>query len=110
MKTNDIKKGMVIRLACGWYGIMADNMKGNTRLVDVAGICREIGSVYGHDIVRVWPDTLLELGDPIAHEDIRGRPERTQVAIYNAKGRVVVEHTKAQLNLKKRVEYVLDQW
>ena len=33
MKTNDIKKGMVVKLHNGWYGIMADNMRGNTRLV-----------------------------------------------------------------------------
>ena len=45
MKTNDIKKGMVVQLNNGWYGIMADNMKGNTRMVDVDGIFREIGSV-----------------------------------------------------------------
>ena len=53
MKTNDIKKGMRVYLRCGWYGTMADNMRGNTRMVDVEGIFREIGSVYAHDIVSV---------------------------------------------------------
>ena len=51
MKTNDIKKGTRLKLACGWYGTMADNKKGNTRIVDVEGFERETGSVYAHDIV-----------------------------------------------------------
>ena len=50
MKTNDIKKGMRVQLANGWYGTMADNARGNIRMVDVEGIYREIGSVYSHDI------------------------------------------------------------
>jgi len=60
MKTNDIKKGMRIKLACGWYGTMFDNMKGNTRLVDVEGDFREIGSVYSHDIVAVKIDEMWD--------------------------------------------------
>jgi len=51
MKTNELKKGMRIQLANGWKGTMADNMKGNTRLVEVEGIYTETGSVYSHDIV-----------------------------------------------------------
>jgi len=41
----------------GWYGTMADNAKGNTRMVTVEGYCTETGSVYSHDIVRVQVGT-----------------------------------------------------
>jgi hypothetical protein len=50
VKTNDIKKGIRVRLHNGWYGTMADNARGNTRMVDVEGYYRETGSVYAHDI------------------------------------------------------------
>jgi hypothetical protein len=30
LTTNSIKKGMGVKLRNGWYGIMADNMRGNT--------------------------------------------------------------------------------
>jgi len=63
MTTNEIKKGMVIKsvqLGTPVTGIMADNLKGNTRLVDVKGseigMFDEIGSVYAHDIVAVEVD------------------------------------------------------
>jgi len=50
MLTNDIKKGARLVLKSGWMGTMMDNKKGNIRLVDVEGTCREIGSVYAWDI------------------------------------------------------------
>jgi hypothetical protein len=53
MKTNDIKKGMRIKLANGWYGTMMDNKRGNIRLAEVEGIHKEIGSIYAHDIISV---------------------------------------------------------
>jgi len=53
MFTNDIKKGMRVILANGWYGTMMDNMKGNIRMVNVEGFCTEIGSVYAWDISQV---------------------------------------------------------
>ena len=53
MLANDIKRGMRVQLRCGWYGTMADNLKGSTRMVDVEGTFREIGSVYTRDIVKV---------------------------------------------------------
>ena len=87
MKTNDIKKGMVVELDNGWFGIMADNMKGNTRMVDVDGMYREIGSVYSHDIIRAWK-TNLKLGSEID-------------TTYNQSGYgIEVEHNKKQLDLK----------
>ena len=52
MKTNDLKNGDRIQLRNGWYATIVDNKKGNIRMADVEGICREIGSVYSHDIVR----------------------------------------------------------
>ena len=63
MTTNEIKKGMKIRsiqLGVPCSGIMLDNMKGNTRLVDVkgseVGLFDEMGSVYSHDIILVEVD------------------------------------------------------
>ena len=93
MKTNDIKKGMVVELNNGWLGIMADNMKGNTRMVDVDGMYREIGSVYSHDIIKAW-DTKLELGSllktPCMHSDL----------LLDG---IAIEHTQKQLELKSLV-------
>ena len=89
MKTNDIKKGMVVELNNGWFGIMADNMKGNTRIVDVDGMYREIGSVYSHDIIKAW-DTKLELGSDI----------KNQLPWVDG---IAIEHNKKQLELKSLV-------
>ncbi len=82
MKTNDIKKGMKIKsvqLGTPVTGIMMDNMKGNTRLVDVkgseVGLFDEMGSVYSHDIT----------------------------AVKNGESWEQVEHTPAQLKLKKQL-------
>ena len=58
MKTNDIKKYTKIRtkqLGVIVGGIMMDNMRGNTRLIETfgseVGLFDEIGSVYATDIV-----------------------------------------------------------
>ena len=63
MTTNEIKKGMKIRsvqLGVPVSGIMMDNLKGNTRLVDTkgseVGMFDEIGSVYAYDIILVEVD------------------------------------------------------
>ena len=76
MKTNDIKKGTRIQLRNGWYGTMMDNTRTNTRVVDVEGTYREIGSVYAHDIVRVL---------------VRGKNVDTWVP---------VEHTPSQIKVR----------
>ena len=89
MKTNDIKKGMVVKLNNGWFGIMADNMRGNTRMVDVDGMYREIGSVYSHDIIKAW-DTDLKLGS-----NLQG--------VLDSATSSKVEHNKKQLELKSLV-------
>ena len=82
MKTNDIKKGMKVRtgqLGASVGGIMMDNMKGNTRMVDVKGseigMFDEMGSVYSHDILAV---------------EVDGEWQN-------------VEHTEAQLKLKNKL-------
>ena len=90
MKTNDIKKGMVVELNNGWFGIMADNMKGNTRMVDVNGLYREIGSVYSHDIVNAWK-VDWKLGADI---------DEYLLAIGGYGLRIKIEHNKKQLELK----------
>jgi hypothetical protein len=74
MKTNDLKKGTEVLLRNGWTATVEDNMRGNTRICTVRGFETEMGSVYSHDIVAVLPSG-----------------ER-------------IEHTPAQLALKKRVE------
>jgi hypothetical protein len=76
MKTNDLKKGDRIRLRNGWYGTIADNARGNIRMARVEGFVTETGSVYSHDIVQ-----FIEAGLPI-----------------------MIEHTPAQLKLRKMVE------
>ena len=82
IKTNEIKKGMRIKskqLGVNVTGVMMDNKKGNTRMVEThgteVGLFDEIGSIYSHDIVLVEIDGAWE----------------------------TVEHTDAQLNLEQTV-------
>lgn len=76
MKTNDLKKGSMVLLRNGWKAEIADNLKGNTRLATVFGDFTEIGSVYSHDISKVWINEQW-------HD---------------------IEHTPAQLKLRDRLE------
>lgn len=77
MKTNNIKKGDRVKMrGTGWEGTMMDNKRGNIRDVRVEGTFTEVGSVYSHDIEFVKVD---------------GKWKK-------------VEHTKAQLELKKTIE------
>lgn len=78
MTTNDLKKGDRVKLRNGWFATIIDNRKGNSRLADVEGYYREIGSVYSHDIAF-----------KVYGEDVDLDP---------------IEHTPAQLKLKERVE------
>ncbi len=77
-KTNELKKGTWIMLRNGWKAELWDNMKGNTRVANVYGDFTEAGSVYSHDIMA-WGRGPGQIIHP-------------------------VEHTKAQLKLKKKVE------
>ena len=63
MKTNDIKKGMNIKtgqLGTPVSGVMLDNLRGNTRLVDVkgseVGMFDEMGSIYSREVLKVFRD------------------------------------------------------
>ena len=53
MKSNDIKKGMRLKLKNGWYATMQDNTRGNIRLAEVEGYFTETGSIYVWDIEAV---------------------------------------------------------
>lgn len=77
MKTNELKKGQRVKLRNGWEADMADNTKGNTRYAKVYGCETEIGSVYSHDIAFY----------------------RSPAGVWEP-----VEHTPAQIALKKKVE------
>ena len=83
MTTNEIKKGMKIlskQLGVPVSGTMMDNKKGNTRMIQTngteVGMFDEMGSVYSHDIIEYQDE------DGFWHP---------------------VEHTEAQLKLKKTV-------
>lgn len=56
MLTNELKKGDNIKLRNGWNAKIEDNLKGNTRLCTVYGMCTEMGSVYSHDIMWFYPE------------------------------------------------------
>ena len=64
MKTNEIKKGMRVKLSRvasmgetpRWEGTMWDNMRGIRRIVEVEGFFTEAGSVWSHDITHVKVD------------------------------------------------------
>ena len=76
MKTNELKKGMRVKLRNGWEADIADNLRGNIRMAKVYGFETEIGSVYSHDIA-LWLD-----GDQWRR----------------------IEHTPAQLKLRNMAE------
>lgn len=78
MKTNELKKGDRVRLRNGWYATLVDNKKGNIRCATVEGYETETGDIYSHDI---------------------------QVAIIDGR-HIIIEHTSAQLALKKNVESI----
>ena len=80
MKTNDLKKGAVVRLRNGWKATIKDNRLGAVRMAEVYGDFTEIGSVYSHDII-----SYLDPGS----------------------GWVRVEYTKAQDKLRAKVNGTL---
>jgi len=53
MKTNEIKKGMQVKLRNGSVAVMSDNKRGDTRMVEVKDIVTDAGSIYAHDIISV---------------------------------------------------------
>ncbi len=89
IKTNELKKGDWVVLANGWIAEVWDNKKGDTRVCDVYGFEHEAGSVYSHDIVAKI-GVLRDMGR------IDLRPMYTETY-------AIIEHTPAQLKLKKLV-------
>lgn len=79
MKTNDIKKGMVVRLTNGWMATCYDNMKGISRMFKVEGFYTEIGSIY------VWDIDAVKTGNP----DMEW--ERIELMPQQLKQRVTIE-------------------
>ncbi len=51
LTTNELKKGQRIILRNKWKATLMDNARGNTRIADVEGDYREMGSIYSHDIM-----------------------------------------------------------
>ena len=82
MKTNDIKKDTIVHLRSGFTARMLDNMRGNTRRVQVleqpGAITGDMGSVYSHDIISVLVNDVF----------------------------IPVEHTTAQMKLRKQLQKV----
>jgi hypothetical protein len=64
LNTNDLKKGTQIMLKNGWAAVIYDNKKGNTRLAEVDGIFKEIGSIYAHDIDQAFINNEWQ---PVTH-------------------------------------------
>ena len=85
MTTNELKSGTRIELANGWRATLKDNKKGNVRFALVEGVYTELGSVYSHDIAYYMT------GDGPSGE---WHP---------------VEHTPAQLKLKKQVNHLFGE-
>lgn len=77
MKTNELRKGDMVRLRNGWTAEIADNRKGNIRMATVFGAFTEMGSIYAHDIVQY----------------------------ITADRRVMIEHTPAQKKLRNTVSF-----
>lgn len=77
MKTNELKKGARIQLRCGWYATLIDNARGNIRLADVEGFCREMGSIYSHDIAAYYSET-----DGHWHSDIEYTPAQMKCKAF----------------------------
>ena len=69
MKTNDLKKGDRVQLRNGWFATVKDNLKGNTRMLEVEGFCTEMGSVYAHDIVLKI--NASGINEAIEHTDVQ---------------------------------------
>ena len=79
MKTNDLKKGIRVKLRNGWEADIADNARGNIRMAKVYGTYTDIGSVYAHDIVAFY--SVLGVWEPIEHTPAQIKLSK-QVAVF----------------------------
>lgn len=100
MKTNDLKKGHMIRLDNGWFAIMGDNMRGNIRVADVDGMYREARSVYMHDVThyRVDPSMPVYQADESMLDGLFRQHSGEFEGWY-----AEVEHTPKQAKLRAKV-------
>lgn len=80
MKTNDLKKGDRVQLRNGWYATVQDNLKGNTRYLEVEGFSTETGSVYAHDIVLKI--NANGINTPIEHTPAQDKLRATVSALF----------------------------
>lgn len=95
--TNDLQKGDWVRQFNGWKAEVWDNMRGNTRVCNVHGVFTEAGSVYSHDIEFFTVDSNHEWFDALLDN-------RFQILLgVPSLALIPVTHTKAQLDLKKKV-------
>ncbi len=84
MKTNEIKKGMRIKLAKPPVtGTMMDNLRGIRRTVDIKGseigLFDETGSVYAFDILKVEIDGEWR---EVQHTDKQLSDKKTVAALW----------------------------
>jgi hypothetical protein len=56
INSNSLKKGTPIKLKNGWAAVIMDNRKGDTRMAEVDGLVKEIGSIYARDIDTAFVD------------------------------------------------------
>lgn len=98
MKTNDLKKGDWVMLGHGWIAQIADNAKGTARMATVHGFETEIGSIYAHDIIAkidIVNVVTKGFGWPINWGVHHGK---------FAQSTNTIEHTPAQIKLKRMVD------
>ena len=102
MKTNDLKKGdWIILRELNWRGEMWDNMRGNTRVVDVYGWEHEAGSVYSHDILH----KIVSLTGKTLPIDILKNVNITtdEIMKNNELELEAIEHTDKQKKLREMI-------
>jgi hypothetical protein len=75
MQSNEIKKGDLMFLKNGWKAVMFDNKKGNIRMAEVYGLCKEIGSIY------VWDIDCVKVGTEWVSVDLTEKQIKAQQVI-----------------------------
>ena len=101
MKTNELKKGdWIVLQGTFWRGQVMDNMRGNTRVVDVYGQFHETGSVYSHDILyKIVP---FKKGTELDESFLKDESLTSLEAIKASGGfPEIIRHTDAQKKLRK---------
>lgn len=74
MISNDVKKGMRVRLRSGLEAVMYDSAVSDVRMATVEGIVDELGSIYAYEIEAVQTDSGWERVTPTqSQRDINER-------------------------------------